>query len=228
MRHTSGKVLSVVLFIIAIQWCVVLLLFRWPLVWTFHYCGGLVGGALSLFIAAIVSLCISGHGKDTTEIDVLPDIATVCYALFGIVFNGAFVWFMYGHLEAVLVVGNVMALLIYGVVLFALSGYATRVDRTAAGISAGVSQYARIRDLLPALLVQTQDADIRKALLALKSTIESGNNMAQAATHEEEVTLFEQLYDLQQLMQGGAEKDIILQKVAEARQTAMLRNAGLH
>lgn len=228
MRHTSGKVLSVVLFVIAILWCAVLLLFGSPMFKTFYYWVGYGCGALSLLIAAVVALLISGHGKDTTEIDILPDIATIIYAVFGIAFNYAFGIVLQGLVAPILIIGNVLGLLIYGVVLFALHSYAARVADTSARISGGISQYAKIRDCMPVLLTLAQDADVKSELLALKRTIESGNNMAQAITHDEEVQLFEQLQDLQQAMQGSADKAAILSQIAAARQTATLRNSKLY
>lgn len=229
MKHISGRVLSVVLVIIAVLWCAIFLLFRRPWVDdTLYFWGGLGFGAASLLIAAIVAFIIPGGSKDTTEITMLPDCATICYALFGVVFNAVFVIRQDGFFGQVLIVGNVLALLVYAVVLYALSRYANRVDATATIISEKISQFDKIKDCIPALLSQTRDADIKKEILALKRTIESGHNMAQKATREEEIALYEQMQRLQQMMQSSTDKDAILKQIAAAKQTATLRNSKLH
>lgn len=120
-----------------------------------------------------------------------------------------------------------MALLIYAIVLYALSRYAARVEATASDVSAAISQFDKIRSYIPELLVLAQDEDVKKDILALKRTIESANNMAQKTTREDENVMFGQLQDLHQMMRNSADKEAVLKQIAAVRNTAMQRNGKI-
>lgn len=227
MKHIIGKVLSIVLTVIAALWCLILLLFRWPSVNTFYYWGGIVFGAVGLLIAAVISYFVLDGDENTREIAMLPDFVTIFYAGFVIVFNVSFVIRLDGFLGQILIIGNVMALLIYAIVLYALSRYAARVEATASDVSAAISQFDKIRSYIPELLVLAQDEDVKKDILALKRTIESENNMAQKTTREDENVMFGQLQDLHQMMRNSADKEAVLKQIAAVRNTAMQRNGKI-
>lgn len=228
MNKVKNKIFSVVMLILALLWCVIVLVFVDHNNAGFYYWGGFAFGLSAFLISAGVYWFVHYRAdQNTTEITMIPGFISGIYTFFSAVFNLIFVYQKDGEYGEIIVAVNVLVLLVYSIAIFYLTIYASRVVSQAKRINNKTEQLSTIKTELAAALGMCKDADIKRSLLELKQKVDYSDNLAQSITEQEENLFCEQIKEIGKCLNDEANKEMILSKIAEAEQIWLIRNSKL-
>lgn len=228
MNNKDNKIVSLATIVLAVLWCIVILVFMDHSDAGFYYWGGFSFGLAAFIIVALSSYLVRYHAnQNTTEITMIPTFVSVTFVVFSTVFNFIFVYLKDGEYEAAIVVVNVLAIMVYLIVVYYLTRYAARVTETADRIAGKTMQFGKIKTEIAGVLALCSDDDIKKKVLGLKQQIDYSNNLSQEAVAGDEAALYSQIQDIEDLLKNKAEKSAVLSKITEAEETLQIRNSKL-
>jgi hypothetical protein len=228
MNKVGNKIFSVVMLLLALLWCAIVLLFIHHDDAGFYYWGGFGFGLLAFLVSAGVYWLVGDKAdKNTAEITLIPDFISIIYVIFSVVFNLFFIYQKDGESRGLLITVNLLALLVYAVIICYLMIYASRVSAQAAKINDKAEQIRQIKTELAAAIGMCKDTEIKSGLQELKQKVDYSDNLSQKITAQEEKLFEEQIKKIEKLLNDGADKEDILSEIAEAERIWIVRNSKL-
>lgn len=228
MNKVKNKIFSIVMLILALLWCVIVLVFVDHSNAGFCYWGGFGFGLAAFLISAGVYWFVNYRSdQNTDEITMIPGFVSSIYVVFCAVFNLVFIYQKDGEYGKIIVAVNVLALLVYSIAIFYLTIYACRIVTQAERIQNKTDQLSMIKTELAIALGICKDADIKRGLLELKQKVDYSDNLSQGITEQEENLFFEQIKELEKCLNNESNKEVILSKIAEAEHIWLIRNSKL-
>ncbi len=228
MNRNDKSIFAIVLGIFALLWCLVVLVFVDQKHAGFDYWGGFAFGLIAILAALIANIVIKLRAnRASLEISMIPVPVSITYLLFGVIFNGYFVYEKIGDHKTIIVVVNVLALVAYLVLMYYLMAYTSRVTELSDRISDKAYQITEIKSEIGVLLALCGSGEVRDKILALKTKVDYSDNLAQAVTQDEENLFFSQIKGIENLIRSKAADEDILKLISEAEDTWKIRNAKL-
>ncbi len=228
MGRNEKGLFAGVLGVIALLWCLVVLVFVDKTGAGFDYWGGFVFGLVAIIVPLLLSLGMSFRvNRASKEIAMSRVTCSVVYLIFGVIFNGFFVLLKIGDHKALILIVNVLALLAYLVISYFWAAYLVRVTNLSEQISSKAFQITELKNEIGVLLAICKNGEVREKLMALKTKVDYSDNLSQAGTQNEEYLFFNQLKEIEDLIRNKQPDELIINKISEAESTWNVRSAKL-
>lgn len=182
----------------------------------FYLWGGF-GFCAFAFIVAAASLYLIDvkSNRSITEINVIPVYYTGIYLAAAVIINSIFVIMAVGEYNAILMLLNFIAFVVFIGVRMSTDSYANDVSDKIEYANEKMGKVSAISSNLGILISSTANEDIRKQLLKLKENVDYGNSLTSHFTESTEREFLAKLDEIKSMIDLNSEEESINKCIGE-------------